>query len=299
MSEKVYISASMCYGFIFRKILEYLTPFNVEGEFVFYENGIAYNMIDDKKIVINDIFIKAKDIIKYEFDEENAKDLDKEGRKCYIVGVRLQNILSPIKISRKKTNINIIVTKCTDGKSKYILKMELSNQEEGKKGRTKAYKSIDKNLANFYEIEFTNRKPFAKVTSAQFSDEVKNGSQIKYSGKFCINVYKSGIQYIICENNGDMVYEGYAGSIDDGGIIDTFTISAKYLKPFVNISNLSKDGIISFYYEQGKPLKMSFSINNIGRANVYISNDKTLVDDVVCDNCSDDDFDIDEDEEYE
>ena len=298
MSDKPYISASICYGFIFRKILEYLTPFNVEGEFVFYDNGIAYNMIDDKKIIINDFFIKAKDIIKYEFDEHNARDRDRDGRRCYIVGVRLQNILSPIKISRKKTNINIIVTKCNDGKSKYILKMELSNQEEGKKGRTKAYKSIDKILTNSYEIDFNTTRPFAKVTSAQFSDEVKNGSQIKYSGKFSINVHKSGIQYIISENNGDMVYEGYSGDVDDN-IIDTFTISAKYLKPFVNISNLSKDGIISFYYERNKPLKMSFSINNIGRGNVYISNDSELLDDDQEINDDSEDFDLNEDEEYE
>ena len=175
--------------------------------------------------------------------------------------------------------------------------MELSNQEEGKKGRTKAYKSIDKSLSNIYDIGFNISRPFAKVTSAQFSDEVKNGSQIKYCGKFSINVYRSGIRYIISENNGDMVYEGYAGDIDEE-IIDTFTISAKYLKPFVNISNLSKDGIISFYYEQGKPLKMSFSINNIGRGNVYISNDMTLADepDISEEN---EDYDMNEDEEYE
>lgn len=299
----VYVRVNLPHAYIFKCLIQYLSVFNAKGDLIFYEQGIGYDRACDSLSdlsgdrpgnIINQFLIRAENILQYHWNKDGPHDTDFRSVPCYRVGIAINTVYSAIKSLKKKSTLDIIVQSSHTSGSKY----EISFMAQGSMNLITCT-SIDGIPTFNTDIPMTvpSYRSFAKILSDNFITTTSRGKNAMKGAELVLKIYERAIEYLIMYGDGKMGPAGQSCIGDKGRWITNYAVDARYIAAFKCVTQFCGGGLISFYYEQGMPLKLSFSISTLGRVIMYIAGESTDADNHEEDYC--DDYSCTDDYNYE
>ena len=249
-------------GYIFRQIFEFYVRLVMQTVPIFFkEDGITIrtgNGSKNSRRIVSDIEIFTDDIIEYNFNKELATVKGTEETSSFTVeqfnikeiGDNFKSITKTgaIRISKKKGSKQANIefkNLTTDTTWLECIKLQ----------------SIEYDLSSFDSLSET---PNIKIEINQFCSVMKSMTRGKPE-YIAFKVYDKGLAIESRNSNGDLIKKSFWGNIE-GDFFET-KANDNVNKALCKINNMSINGIIKFFSDKDKHLKMSHKIGDFGEHN--------------------------------
>lgn len=272
-------------GYSFRNLIEYLKSTNTNGNFIFHKDGISYSQHNNSNSLLNFIELRGFDlpVYMYRSEDESVK-----------VGINLSNLRSITKSVGKKDSIRIFMVY-----NNPLLHISISSPNTKELNRNNISVIRPQKLEDVqYEMEeytkdescpncTTPAFDFNKMCSAMnalkcnhilvFGDD----SSIVFKGMFDGELVGRTDTFGITKKR-DVMNSFESRSWGSGGddtpqivqkplpLQHSIKIDVSTIKALGKLNNLSPNGTIKMYMEEGLPFKMISNIGSYGKLIIYL-----------------------------
>jgi hypothetical protein len=279
-------------GYSFRKTFEYLKQTNGQGNLLFFPNEIIYTETDENRTLLNDIRIQTCDLTKYDYnsDEESIA-----------IGFTLSELVTITKHIGKKDSLLICLL---HGDPNVYLQIIGANNKACDRGSVYILRSqnINPQIIYPYEYDRAENNPNCAVPISDFCKMCSAMNSLK-----CNSVTIKGYPYGICFEgirpgnitgridrfgNCEMPLQKTLSLIkpstgDDGssgGQVQQVRLNIRSpsnevkiqipistIKALSKLNNITPGGVIKFYTEQDKALKLICNIGCYGKLTILLN----------------------------
>lgn len=284
------VEAEFTEGYTFRYLTEYLKNVNGKSKLIFTEDKICCYQGDLNNTVLNEVEIRRGDLTKYEFrDNEEISN-----------GIDLNNLYLVTKPIGKKDGMRLFVGK---DRSFYIQHIRPDTKQLDKNLATvKSCTIDDKTYKMVTPYSRDENHPNCSVPVKDFHKICKALETIKYN-YVTIKGFNKGIMFAGCLEGGFIGNSYQLGEcissqskLDSNvkvrlpehpvkivvkntyipGEIISINVRGTVIKWLVKLNNLSgPGGIIKFYVEKNRPLKIICNIGIYGKLTIYLRDAST------------------------
>jgi hypothetical protein len=267
-------------GYSFRNLIEYLKSTNTNGNFIFHKDGLSYSQHNNSNSLLNFIELRGCDLPVYVYraSEESIK-----------VGINLSNLRSITKSVGKKDSIRLFMV---HGNPLLHISISSPNTKELNRNNISVIRpqKLDDVQYELNEYEREESSPncttpafdFNKMCSAMnalkcnhilvFGDD----SSIVFKGMFDGDLVGRTDTFGLTKKKD--VYFGIANMDSETPQIvqkpephqHSIKIDVSTIKALGKLNNLSPNGTIKMYMEEGLPFKMISNIGSYGKLIIYL-----------------------------
>lgn len=263
--EDLVYSLEITNGYIFRQIFELYVRLVIQTVPIFFkEDGITIRTgsgSKNSKRIVSNIEIFTEDIIEYNFNKELATVKgDDETSSFTVEQFNIKEIGDNFKSITKTGAIRIYKKK--DAKCANIEFKNLTTDTSWLE--CIKLQSIDYDLSIFDSL---SEIPNIKIEINQFCSVMKSMTRGKPE-YIAFKVYEKGLAIESRNSNGSLIKKSFWGEAE-GDFFET-KANDNVNKALCKINNMSINGIIKFYSNKDKYLKLSHKIGDFGEHNIYL-----------------------------
>jgi len=263
--DNLIYSLEITNGYIFRQIFELYVRLVIQTVPIFFkEDGITIRTGSGSKNsrrIISNIEIATDDIIEYYFNEDLANIKGTEETSSFTVEqFNIKEIGDNFKSITKTGAIRIYKKK--DSKHANVEFKNLTTDTSWLE--CIKFQSIEYDLSSFDSLD---ESPNIKIEINQFCSVMKSMTRGKPE-YISFKVFANGLIIESRNSNGDLIKKSEWGSTE-GKFFET-RANENVNKALCKINNMSVNGIVKFYSNQHKYLKMSHKIGDFGEHNIYL-----------------------------
>lgn len=278
-SNEILVLAEFTDAYSFRCLIEYLNLTVDQGNLIFTRDGISFSKQNDSRQLLNDLYIFGHELTTYDYYSEAEQ---------VVIGINISQFNSSTKQIGKKDIAKLSVL------SSGICLQIIGSPKNGSGNDLDIIRSQQLDYNNYTMEGYQREEEPNFVTSIQSFTTACSQEAMCKDGIITLIAYDAGIMMratqggnlksgFRCLGNID---ESYAGNnfdkmtklggknvrliVKSPGELSRHQIPRKIISALGKLNNISPNGTVKFYIQQGLPIKLIFHVSTYGILTVYL-----------------------------